>query len=239
MGSYGYTLLFIAVVGFAWEWFAPLQPYPRFKALSGDSLSLITIVLWWNLNEKFQDVISPHLWLPSVPQDSLLHSTPVKFFLVFIVLDFIYYWQHRWQHRTFLWITHRWHHTIRNVNLFSGLRSSLTDVIYFGVAPFLLVFLLPDTIGMVIFSVVLIQVLSHINIKVNIPILSKLLVTPQYHRIHHSMQGEHQQNNFGNLWSFWDRVFGTYIEPEKHTSLPECGLEQKETVSLLRMGIGI
>ena len=49
----------------------------------------------------------------------------------------------------------------------------------------------------------------HANVRTNLGPLRHVLVTPQFHRIHHSIEPRHRDQNFGVIFSFWDRLFGT------------------------------
>jgi sterol desaturase/sphingolipid hydroxylase (fatty acid hydroxylase superfamily) len=54
-----------------------------------------------------------------------------------------------------------------------------------------------------------------------------VFVSPGSHRIHHSPRRERTDSNYGTLFSFWDRVFGTYKTPRRHSET-RFGLEQKQ-----------
>ena len=53
------------------------------------------------------------------------------------------------------------------------------------------------------------EVFTHSNIRTNLGFLKYVLVTPQSHRVHHSSRPEHQDKNFGTMFSIWDFIFGT------------------------------
>ena len=59
---------------------------------------------------------------------------------------------------------------------------------------------------------------SHANIKMPIKLeslISYVFVTPSFHRIHHHFTLPHTDSNYGNIFSIWDRLFGTYMELNK------------------------
>jgi sterol desaturase/sphingolipid hydroxylase (fatty acid hydroxylase superfamily) len=62
----------------------------------------------------------------------------------------------------------------------------------------------------------------HGNIRTNLGPLRYVLVTPQSHRIHHSIEPRHLDTNFGALFSIWDRLFGTQYRG--HDEYPETGI---------------
>ena len=63
----------------------------------------------------------------------------------------------------------------------------------------------------------------HSNIRTNLGILRYIMVTPQSHRIHHSLRREHQDKNFGAIFSIWDQLFGTQYR--KYDEYPETGID--------------
>ena len=68
--------------------------------------------------------------------------------------------------------------------------------------------------------------LYHANIKANFGLLRYVLVTPQSHRLHHSIEPQHRDRNFGIIFSFWDRMFGT-LHPDCET-YPATGITDSE-----------
>lgn len=65
----------------------------------------------------------------------------------------------------------------------------------------------------------------HGNIRTNLGPLRYVLVTPQFHRIHHSVERRHRDTNFGALFSIWDRLFGTQYRG--YDEYPETGIEDE------------
>ena len=63
----------------------------------------------------------------------------------------------------------------------------------------------------------------HANLKTNYGFLKYFMVTPQAHRIHHSLNPRHQDKNFGVIFTFWDRLFGTLYK--NYDEYPDTGIE--------------
>ena len=63
----------------------------------------------------------------------------------------------------------------------------------------------------------------HANLRTNYGFLKYILVTPQSHRIHHSIEPRHFNKNFGLFFSVWDRLFGTLYT--NYDEYPETGVE--------------
>jgi sterol desaturase/sphingolipid hydroxylase (fatty acid hydroxylase superfamily) len=134
-----------------------------------------------------------------------------------LALDLIIYLQHRQFHRvTFLWRLHRMHHTDLDLDVSSGTRFHPFEMALSTVIKLAAVALL----GSSAFSVLLFEILlnatslfNHANIRIPVPvdrILRTLLVTPDMHRVHHSVLPQETDSNFGFNLPWWDRLFGTY-----------------------------
>lgn len=138
--------------------------------------------------------------------------------------DFWYYWSHRLEHRVpFLWAFHRIHHSDRRMNTSTWARDHFLQNSW---RAFFSVF----TLGLVVdldlteagkaalYSNIFLVALSmfyHSAIRVELPWLNRVLVTPQFHRIHHSIDPAHYNVNFVDALPIFDIVFGTYLCPVK------------------------
>lgn len=134
-----------------------------------------------------------------------------------ILLDLAIYLQHRLFHGVpLLWRLHRMHHADLEVdattgNRFHPIEIALSMIIKFGViaavgAPALAVLLFEIFLNAT-------SLFNHANIRVAArlePIMRWLVVTPDMHRIHHSIHRDETDSNFGFNLPWWDRVFGTY-----------------------------
>jgi len=77
----------------------------------------------------------------------------------------------------------------------------------------------------------------HMNVSWQSRNLEWLFVTPRYHRVHHLKSSGRAGANLGVLLTVWDRLFGTYVDPEKVDSTGPYGIQ--ETVHPVRMAIGL
>src|SRR5882762_10287385 len=167
-----------------------------------------------------------------------------KILLALVVVDFVIYWIHRAQH-TFdpLWRTHAWHHSIEQMYWFSGFRTSFLHSFMYNipqvVIPVTLFKLSPAEAGIGYSIGLLIQFWEHTNLKVNVGPLAWLIITPAYHRIHHSAT-VHRGKNLGTTFSLWDRMFGTYVDPASVADSFPLGLgERVRGKEIPRMLLGL
>ena len=80
------------------------------------------------------------------------------------------------------------------------------------------------------------QLWQHANVTIEIGVLRYLFVTPQSHRLHHTLGKEVPRNkNFGAVFSVWDVMFGTYVAP----SHEDYALGTEEDVPVVRGLIGV
>ena len=134
-----------------------------------------------------------------------------------VVMDFIIYLQHVMVHAIpLLWRLHRVHHADPDYDVTTGARFHPLEIILSMLIKFATITVLgPPVVAVVIFEVVLnaTAMFNHSNIRLNLTIdkwLRLLLVTPDMHRVHHSVEDDEANSNFGFSLPWWDRLFGTY-----------------------------
>jgi len=83
-----------------------------------------------------------------------------------------------------------------------------------------------------------VQFWEHTSVRANIGWLRWIIITPDYHRVHHSTA--HNRSNFGTTFSFWDRFFGTYTDPATVPADAPLGLGERVSGRRIpRMLIGV
>jgi sterol desaturase/sphingolipid hydroxylase (fatty acid hydroxylase superfamily) len=153
--------------------------------------------------------------------------------------DCALYWAHRTIHTRPLWRVHRWHHCPKNLYWLAGVRTSLLQLVLYSPIPLLFI-LLRVPADFLAGWIVLGQFQNHCmhaNVKFKSRWLEMIFVTPRMHHIHHSKDPRHYGSNFGAVFSFWDRLFGTYFNPDQVTAPLVFGIN--EVVSGPRIVIGV
>lgn len=137
--------------------------------------------------------------------------------IAIIILDFAIWLQHVMVHAIpLLWRLHRVHHADLDYDLTTGARFHPIEIILSMLIKFAVIALLgPAALAVLIFEVILngMAMFNHGNVrlpKILDRALRTLLVTPDMHRIHHSVEDDETNSNFGFNLSVWDRLFGTY-----------------------------
>ena len=162
--------------------------------------------------------------------------------LYLVVADFLAYWIHRAAHLSAFWRIHRWHHAPTHMYWLAGTRTSILQQTFFSL-PYIFVSPLLDVSPWWIANVLLIfytltNSWMHMNVRWRLRWLDWLFVTPRTHHIHHSDQPAHYNSNFGVILSIWDRLFGTFTNPDRVAqSAIRYGIGEK--VPLARLAIGV
>ena len=151
----------------------------------------------------------------------VLHYTPVPYVLAVVLsvvaMDFIIYLQHVLVHAVpALWRLHRLHHADPDYDVTTGARFHPIEIVLSMLIKFATIVVLgPPVVAVVIFEVVLnaTAMFNHGNIRLPQALdrwLRLVVVTPDMHRVHHSVEDDEANSNFGFNLPWWDRLFGTY-----------------------------
>jgi sterol desaturase/sphingolipid hydroxylase (fatty acid hydroxylase superfamily) len=158
----------------------------------------------------------------------------LAFVLSFLLLDLIIYLQHvMFHHLPILWRLHRMHHTDLDLDVTSGNRFHPLEIVISMVIKLAAVMLLgPSPLVVLAFEVILnaSAMFNHGNIKLPEALdrlLRLLVVTPDMHRVHHSVVVRETNSNFGFNFPWWDRICGTYrAQPENGHLYMTIGLKE-------------
>ena len=173
-------------------------------------------------------------------------SDGIEILLCIIILDLMIYIQHVVFHTIpFFWRFHVVHHSDLDLDVSSGLRFHPLEIIASMLYKVGLVFALgPSPLAVLIFEAILNGMSQYTHSNITMPrsldrLLRYLIVTPDMHRIHHSVETKETNANFGFNLSIWDRVFGTYIhDATKEQSKIIIGVNRFRTsgeVSLIKL----
>lgn len=142
----------------------------------------------------------------------------LEFALAVLILDFAIWLQHLVTHKVpVLWRLHRVHHADRDMDVTTAIRFHPIEILLSMGLKIGLVYLLgPAAVAVIFFEVLLngTALFNHANIA--LPrhldaVIRSMLVTPDMHRVHHSVHRHEHDSNYGFALSVWDRLFGTYV----------------------------
>ncbi|MHB8665901.1 MAG: sterol desaturase family protein [Burkholderiales bacterium] len=151
----------------------------------------------------------------------LLNAFGVPFWWAFVLsviaLDFAIYLQHVMFHAVpLLWRLHRVHHADADIDVTTGARFHPVEILLSMLIKFGIIAVLgAPAVAVLVFEVLLnaTAMFNHANLRLRAPVdrlLRWILVTPEMHRIHHSMEVVETNSNFGFNLPWWDRLCGTY-----------------------------
>ncbi|WP_159974888.1 sterol desaturase family protein [Roseobacter cerasinus] len=149
--------------------------------------------------------------------------------IAILLLDFAIWLQHLITHKVpILWRLHRVHHADVDMDVTTAIRFHPVEIALSMVLKIGLVYLIgPAALAVIIFEILLngTAMLNHANIRLPLwidAVVRRALVTPDMHRVHHSVHRDEHDSNYGFALSIWDQMFGTYI------AQPKAGHEQMQ-----------
>ncbi|MGX9353060.1 sterol desaturase family protein [Shimia sp. W99] len=161
---------------------------------------------------------------------------PIELILAILIFDFAIWIQHLVTHKIpLLWRLHRVHHADRDIDVTTAIRFHPVEIALSMLLKIGLVYLLgPSALAIILFEIILngTAMFNHANIKLPLPLdraLRLVLVTPDMHRVHHSIHRHEHDSNYGFALSIWDRLFGTYVaQPAKGHEGMTIGLQWQD-----------
>jgi sterol desaturase/sphingolipid hydroxylase (fatty acid hydroxylase superfamily) len=183
-----------------------------------------TVLVWFVYFLK--SLYTLHLSFLTIQGISSLPNSAQIIIGIFLV-DFLDWARHVIQHKVpWFWYFHTIHHSQRRMNMFTDFRFHIMGpiiakpIMLFPL--YVLAFEPPQAITFVVFHMFFTR-FYHANIRTNLGWLRFILVTPQSHRVHHSIESEHRDKNFGVIFSIWDHLLGT--QHREYEVYPETGVD--------------
>ena len=170
-------------------------------------LSIAIITYGWLVN---------HLAITHIQESWLVYV------IAFLALDFAGYWTHRLAHTiNFFWNNHVVHHSSEEFNLACALRQSISVFVRIYAVLLIPAALLgvPEKVIAVVGPLHLFAQFWYHTRHINrMGFLEYIIVTPAHHRVHHAINPAYLDKNYGQIFIFWDRLFGTF--QEEQASIP-------------------
>ncbi|HEY0433799.1 MAG TPA: sterol desaturase family protein, partial [Chitinophagaceae bacterium] len=199
----------------------PLRGADTISSLSSGITNVTKDVLGLSISLLTYDWLVRHV--------AVLHigASWLTYVVAFVCLDFAGYWMHRWSHRLNLfWNLHLIHHSSEEFNLACALRQSISEIVKvfaFLLLPAALLGVPTIVIATIAPLHLFAQFWYHTQYIGKMGPLEKIIVTPSHHRVHHAMNAEYIDKNLGQIFIFWDKLFGTY-QPELADIRPAYGI---------------
>lgn len=163
--------------------------------------------------------------------------TWIAFIASILALDLAIYLQHVMFHAVpALWRLHRMHHADLEFDVTTGLRFHPIEILLsMGIKLAVVAALGPPAVAVLVFEIVLnaAAMFNHSNVQIPLGldrILRWLVVTPDMHRVHHSIDPTETNSNFGFNLPWWDRLLGTYLaQPREGHDAMTIGIKRFRT----------
>lgn len=156
-----------------------------------------------------------------------IESTIALYILAFIGIDFAGYWVHRWSHEiNVFWNRHIIHHSSEEFNLSCALRQSVSEIFAlftFTYIPMALLGIPTKVIAIVGPIQLFAQFWYHTQLIGKMGWMEYILVTPSHHRVHHAINQQYMDRNYGQIFIIWDKIFGSF-QPEIADNPPVYGV---------------
>jgi sterol desaturase/sphingolipid hydroxylase (fatty acid hydroxylase superfamily) len=237
-----YAVFFFCVFGLLFttlEVFYPARPISYRAVIKSDLIAVALYELLFFPGSLYLSnwLVRPHyFFLKNLLELPLL----VRVILYYILADFGTYWFHRLMHTRYVWRVHRWHHSPNYIYWLAGIRASLPQQALFNLPFAFCLPLLGHAPSWLYLGILAENFLRndwmHMNVTWRSNWLEWLLVTPRYHHIHHSNDPRHYKANLGSLLTIWDRLFGTYVNPDE---VKEISFGIDEVNSAVRFALGV
>jgi sterol desaturase/sphingolipid hydroxylase (fatty acid hydroxylase superfamily) len=175
------------------------------QLLSFAALIPAQLLFAWAVRLDFQRAVAAQpLWL--------------QFLEILVLVDLATYWVHRAFHQVpWMWSFHAIHHSSLKMDWLAGSRMHPVDVVVTRAVAYLPVFLLgfaaPALYAYLVF-VSFHAVFLHANVRWRLPVLRRVIGTPEYHHWHHTSDEEGLDKNFASFLPMWDGLFGTLHLPD-------------------------
>ncbi len=182
-------------------------------------LGILTIIIGGWLSASFGGSLWPVHW-PIFAQVVLAS----------VVREFFDYWAHRSMHHyDWLWRLHATHHSAQRVYWLNATRAHPGEIAY----RFCIVWVLPlavlgvpeHVLALTTVAAIVADVFQHANIAIRLGPLSWIFSIGNLHRWHHSRDRHEANTNYGNVYIFWDAIFGTRYLPSDREPPGQVGIE--------------
>lgn len=247
--QFSWSVLWVGSIFFTLEILIPKNSYTIYSRLRGYlfwiiniSITSVGLTLFSSIFRQF-DFHPLLVFRPDTLLDSGISAIkPIELTISYIICAygsmFFYYWFHRLQHSSaFLWHFHRVHHSIQQMSALNS-NHHFTEEFFkipFMVLPMtLLIQMDPGPTPWIVATLFNMQALfEHSCTRLNLGLFRYVISDNRFHRIHHSIERQHWNTNFGSFTPIWDIIFGTARFP-KPEEWPETGVEDMNEPSTAR-----
>lgn len=149
---------------------------------------------------------------------------PLDWLFLLLIVDFVWYWYHRLGHEVnIFWAAHIVHHQSEEFNLTVSARITTIQAVIRNIFWCILPLLGFDPTLIIIVLTIhgSYSFFTHTQLIPSLPWLEKVFITPSLHAVHHASNEKYLDKNYGDVFVFWDKIFGTF---QRECEKPKFGL---------------
>jgi len=158
---------------------------------------------------------------------------------LFFAVELAYYWLHRFSHEVrWMWTQHSVHHSARQITLSVAYRLGWTQFLagpWLFLVPVCWIGFDPRAVVLMYAANLLYQFWLHTEVVPKLGPLERLFNTPSHHRVHHAVEPEYLDRNYGGVLIVWDKLFGTFAPEREHAPRTYGLVRQIDTLNPVKI----
>jgi alkylglycerol monooxygenase len=216
------TPLFLLLMALEWWWSRreSQQKSGKMGYLLSDSISSLNLGVFSQFNAPFLALFSIGIYTFAFESVAIFPHLPLwetwyGFVLALVIYDLGYYWQHRAGHEVAVfWAAHVVHHQSQHYNLSTALRQSSSTVFLSWIfyLPLAILGVSPKLFAILVAVDLLYQFWVHTEYVGKLGWFDRIFCSPSNHRVHHAINDQYLDRNYGGILMVWDHCFGTFQE---------------------------
>lgn len=158
---------------------------------------------------------------------------------LFFAVELAYYWLHRFSHEIrWMWTQHSVHHSARQITLSVAYRLGWTQFLagpWLFLVPVCWIGFDPRAVVLMYAANLLYQFWLHTEVVPKLGPLERVFNTPSHHRVHHAVEPEYLDRNYGGVLIIWDKLFGTFAPEREHAPRTYGLVHQIDTLNPVKI----
>ena len=163
---------------------------------------------------------------------TLVQSPVLQLLIIFVLSDLKHYIWHRFMHKMPFWELHKYHHSATEMNLITTTRGHFIEkgfLTIFDAVMFIVLGVPAQYFVVLVFAREFYSFLLHSNLNWSLGWFGKyILISPLDHRLHHGMADAYFDKNYGTLFVWWDKLFGSYLKATEKVEIGVRGSSYNE-----------
>lgn len=236
MMLYAVPFVTLLIVWEIYQYHVNKRPFPWKEAV----ISMLMALVYTFVNSSTAPFLARmNEWFAGFRLFDIPSNTVWGFGLLFLAVEFAYYWLHRCGHEIrWLWASHNVHHSPKTVTFSGAYRLSITAFLsgfFLFFVPLLILGFSPQAVTAMYGMNLIYQFWLHTEWIPKLGWFEYIFNTPSHHRVHHATNPEYIDHNYGGILIIFDRLFGTFVEEKASVPLTYGLLGKEPTLNPLKL----